>query len=114
LDHLDVVFITEGECDTLIVFQEVNDLVGACTLGSASGRLDIAEWGCQFIPIQHIITVYDNDAAGERGAQSWGSLGGRVKQAKVPEPYKDINEFFIAGGKVADWVMATLKSLGVD
>jgi len=107
--NVDIVFVTEGEFDALVLFQEACDLVGSCTLGSASERLDIARWGLDFLPVAQIYLAYDNDTAGKAGAEAWGSLGGRVLHARVPAPYKDINDYFTAGGDVAAWVMETLR-----
>lgn len=111
--NVDVVVVTEGEFDTLVLFQEAGDLVGACTLGSASERLDVARWGLDLLPINHILTVYDSDEAGRKGADAWGSLGGRVKRARVPPPHKDINDFFSSRGDLAGWVMDTMQVNGI-
>lgn len=109
----DVVFITEGEFDTLVLYQEAKELVGACTLGSATNRLNFAQWGLYFLPVLHIITVYDNDPAGHEGTSAWEDLGGRVKKARVPDHFKDINEFFTSGGDIGSWVMAVLAEYNI-
>lgn len=104
----DVVFLTEGELDALLLWQEAGDLVGVGTLGGAAERLNFARFGKYLLAAEHIFTAYDNDPAGEQGAEAWKQVSGRVHTARVPAG-KDLTEYWQAGGDLAAWVMETIQ-----
>ena len=106
----DILFLTEGEFDAMLLHQEAGDLVGVCTLGGASERLNFARFGKYLLAAKHIIAAYDSDDAGKNGAGAWRTLSARVNCTQVPVG-KDITEFWQAGGNLADWVMEVLKNL---
>ena len=62
-DHA-IGFIVEGEFDAMLLEQEAGDLVGVCTLGSASSRHLSSKWLSYFLGCQRIYLVGDNDKAG--------------------------------------------------
>ncbi len=114
----DVLFLCEGELDALLLSQRqelggAGDLVGAVTLGAATDRLDFARWGQYLLPAKALVCAYDNDPAGEDGAAYWQGLSERVKRARIPEPFKDVTEYYQGGGDLAAWVMETLRALEV-
>jgi DNA primase len=105
----DVVFITEGEFDALLLWQEARDFVGVCTLGGASDQLDFARFGLYLLAAKHIFIAYDNDPAGQKAVETWKEMSARVLPAQVPAG-KDITEYWQAGGDLSFWVMEILKT----
>jgi len=98
----------EGEFDCMIAHQELNDVISCATLGSAIATPDLATWGAYFLPINKIISCYDNDKAGSDGAKRLAELAGdRVITAKIPDG-KDINDYFLAGGDLFQWLKGYL------
>lgn len=117
----DVVFVTEGEFDSMIIKQEAGDLVGSVTLGSASQHFYEERYGETFKLAKHVIVSLDNDEAGQKALEKWKShrevmacLYGKVKYAHTPEGFKDVNDFHVAGGDVAKWVMDTLSDMRIE
>ena len=108
----DILYLTEGEFDAMLLHQEAGDLVGVCTLGSASDQLNFARFGKYILAAKHIITAYDSDDAGRKGAEGWMKLSARVHCALIPQS-KDITEFWESGGDLASWVMEILRDLGI-
>lgn len=105
----DIVFIVEGEFDSLLLHQEAGDLVGVCTLGGASSRFDWGHWGKYLSFAKWFFVAYDNDNAGDSGADAWQELSGRVKRVRIPEGKgKDITDAWKAGVKLDDWVLSVL------
>ena len=101
--------ICEGEFDTLIAAQEAAQLVAAVSTGSASSRLN-TWWHGDLISCPAILVAFDNDAAGQRGAQRLQRLSPRVRVIRVPEG-KDITEFYLGGGDLYAWIEAALAGV---
>jgi hypothetical protein len=108
-DH-DIAVVVEGECDALLLEQEAGDLVGVCTLGSASSRTLDGCWLSYLIHCQKIILVGDNDPAGQDWVRSMGNLSRRMCWTKVPAG-KDITEFWRKGGDLKGWIEALLHQI---
>lgn len=108
----DIVFLTEGEFDAMLLHQQAGDLVGVCTLGGASDRPNFAHFGKYILAAKHVIIAYDRDDAGNKGSEIWRNLSARVHCAQIPQG-KDITEFWQSGGDLSDWVMEVLKNLGI-
>lgn len=104
----DIVFVTEGELDALLLMQEAGQYVGVCTLGGASDRLDWGLWGKYLSFAKWFYIAYDNDLAGESGLARWQAMTGRAIQANVPEG-KDITDAYLAGVDLTEWVFSTIK-----
>jgi DNA primase len=96
-------FLVEGEFDALLLEQEAGDLVGVCTLGSASSRNLTSQWQSHFLSCQRIFLVGDNDQAGRDWASVMSGISHRLKRANVPKG-KDISEFWQMGGDLRNWV----------
>lgn len=109
----DVLFLTEGEFDAMLLHQEAGNLIGVSTLGGAGDRLDFSRFGKYILSASHIITVYDSDPAGQKGADVWEKLSARVHRVQVPKG-KDITDFWQADGDLAGWVMEVLKNLKIS
>jgi DNA primase len=101
-DHT-IVFIVEGEFDAMLLEQEAGNLVGVCTLGSASSRHLSSKWLSYFLGCQRIYLVGDNDKAGKDWAETLLGLSRRLKQIQMPEG-KDISEFWLMTGNLLGWV----------
>ncbi|MBE2270745.1 MAG: toprim domain-containing protein [Anaerolinea sp.] len=99
--------ICEGEFDTLIAQQEAGEMVAAVSLGSASATLAI-RWYSALVTCSDVLVAYDNDAAGEKGAQRLCDLSPRFRTIRVPHG-KDITAFYLSGGDVYGWVELTLR-----
>jgi DNA primase len=109
----DLVFVVEGELDALTLQQEAGDLVGVCSLGSASEqRLDWARWGRYLSAAVKIFVCLDADQAGQAAAEAWKGISGRVTLVQPPGGYKDVNEAHCHGVNLADWVMYVLNDNG--
>lgn len=101
----DIALFCEGEFDCMVAHQELNDVLPAVTLGSATNAPDLATWGAYLRLIKIIYSAYDHDKAGDSGARRLMDLAGdRVKLAPLPDGYKDINEFYSAGGNLWEWL----------
>lgn len=106
----DLVFVTEGELDALLLWQEAGSLAGVCTLGSASERVDLGKWGRYLSYARRLFIAYDNDPAGQKGLDYWQSWNGRAVKAGVPAG-KDITEAYLSGVDLSDWVIDTIKTV---
>ncbi|MCC7207454.1 MAG: toprim domain-containing protein, partial [Anaerolineae bacterium] len=100
-DH-DVALFVEGEFDALVAEQEVGDMVGVATLGSATGKL-ADNWISHLMHCKRILVAYDADDAGRKGAAYWQSLTRRAVVVTLPFG-KDITEFVKQGGNVKQWL----------
>ena len=85
--------ITEGEIDTISVYQAGFKNVISVTNGSESTGL----WIEKLNEIKKIFINFDNDDAGKKGALKLAERLGIEKCINVvtPSPYKDANEFFL-------------------
>lgn len=101
-------FIVEGEFDAMLLEQEVGDLVGVCTLGSASSRHLSSDWLSYFLGYQRIYLMGDNDKAGCDWSEALLGLSRRLKWIQVPEGAKDISEFWLTTGNLHGWVKKIL------
>ena len=104
------VVVTEGEFDAMLLHQELGDLVGVVTLGSASSRLPDA-WVPHLLGVQRLLVAHDTDAAGLEGAAMWQSISPRT-QRLAPLAGKDVTESYLAGGDLRAWVQFALGDDG--
>lgn len=110
----DIVIVTEGEFDAMLLQQEAGDLVGVCTLGSATDRFDWGRYGKYVGFVKWLLIAYDIDDAGDLGAEIWQGVSGRVKRIKIPEGSgKDITDAWKSGVNLSDWVMDVLVENGL-
>ncbi len=104
-DHA-VVLLVEGEFDALLAAQESGGQMGVATLGSASTTLN-ARWLSMLIHCRKLLVCYDADEAGQKGAARLQAMTDRAQIVRLPWG-KDITEFVMQGGSVAQWLNATL------
>lgn len=109
----DLALFVEGEFDAMIAWQELNDVIAVCTLGSAGNRPDFAVWGACLLPLENILALYDADRAGQAGLQALQELSERVLPVHLPPGAKDVNEYRLAGGDLWEWLKGELTRLGL-
>jgi len=104
LEFSEICLITEGEFNAMIGDQELDHVIPVASMGSASNRPELVQWGPYFMNKSLILAVYDDDEAGNEGALALReTLGERIKLAALP-PGKDLNAFYKDGGNLFDWI----------
>ena len=99
--------ICEGEFNTMIAWQELQDVAAFVSPGAAKNRLDLATWGAYLAEPERLIACFDNDAAGQSGA-AW--LADELGAYLAPVPQGDLNEFYLSGGNLwVDWLGPVLN-----
>ena len=103
--------ITEGEFDSLICTQEAGWLGHVCTVGGAAGNpTDSALAYLACCPWWLICTDYDD--AGSKAAWGWSERSPeKARRAFLPDGSKDVNDYFLAGGNVRDWIASEIARL---
>jgi KaiC/GvpD/RAD55 family RecA-like ATPase len=97
LANTEEIFVCEGEIDTISLVQlGFENAVGTTT----GARAFPDDWLPLFDGQQRIYMVYDQDAAGQRGAFDRARQLGidRVWNVKLPEGVNDVNDFVRVGG----------------
>jgi len=96
------VYLCEGEIDALSLWDKGEKNVVATTTGA--GSFDPA-WIDQLKDVKKIIIVYDPDEPGQKGSREVARRLGydRCFNVTLPEG-KDLNEYFMAGNKIADFI----------
>lgn len=97
--------ICEGEINCIIADQEIGDCISVCSVGSASTHLDMLTFGKYFLTMKFILANFDHDKAGDSGKKMvMDAFGDRVKVCSLPNDAKDLNDYFLAGGDLFDWI----------
>ena len=101
----EIVFMTEGEFDAILLYQHVCDFAGVITLGANTNRLDPVTWGRFLLPVKYLLPAYDLDEAGRRGLRALMGESGRIIQADLPasDGVKDVTDFWKSGGNLTAW-----------
>jgi len=111
----EIILLTEGELDCALAEQELGDVLGVATLGSAAKHLDLQTWGVYLLPARLILTAYDFDAAGRNGSRELSALSARIRRLRVPvlrPGDKDLTDYHKAGGDLWQWLRYQLQALG--
>ncbi|HQP25124.1 MAG TPA: DnaB-like helicase C-terminal domain-containing protein [Smithellaceae bacterium] len=96
------VYLCEGEIDALSLWDKSEKNVIATTTGA--GSFDPA-WIDQLKDVKKIIIVYDPDEPGQKGAREVARRLGYDRCFNVILPDgKDLNEYFMAGNTIADFI----------
>lgn len=102
----------EGEFDAMILAQEAGELVDVVSLAGAAKMLPAAHphsW--ELLRYRQVFVVYDNDAAGEQGGCKVApSEAGKV--LKLPADHHDVNDAYIAGFDLDEWIGNALPNSG--
>jgi hypothetical protein len=101
--------LAEGEFDAMLLWQEVDDMVGIATLGSCNRGLS-ARALRYLLGCPRLLVAYDVDAEGEKGAKRLRQLSPRMRRIRPPMG-KDVTAFSQAGGRGQDWVHFELARL---
>ena len=103
-DHLPVLLLTEGEWDTMLVWEHCADLCDVGTLGGAQSKFDLLDFAL-LTSYLAILVVHDDDKAGERG-RSYISKLHAVSERIVPiePPAHDLTDFWKSGGDLRQWI----------
>jgi twinkle protein len=101
LEGAEEIYITEGELDTISLWdQGIKNMVGV-TIGA--GSFDPG-WIDQLKPIKKIYLCYDQDEAGQKGAREAARRLGYGRCFNVAMPAgQDINDFFRSGKDIFDF-----------
>ena len=95
----------EGEFDCQIAWQELNQYIPCVTMGSATNIPDLTTWGEYLQRPSTILAAYDNDHAGESRSHTMALLlGHKTKLMALPQGIKDINQAFLAGVDLYQWL----------
>jgi hypothetical protein len=104
--------VVEGEFDTLLLWQELGEMIDVLSLGSATGRLH-DRWVAALLPIRRFWIATDADAEGEDAARYWLELTGeRGKRVLPPASAKDVTEAWQAGADLNGWLRGLLGQQG--
>jgi DNA primase len=99
------VLIVEGEFDALVVAQ-TSRLVVPVALGSASNTLR-AHWMGRLVCCPAIYARMDKDDSGQNAVRRLQAISERVRGVQVPDPHKDLNDYWLADGDgFRQWVRA--------
>lgn len=109
-EFFDQAIICEGELDALLLWQEVEDLIGVISLGGTSCQIDYSIWGLYLIGIRQFFSLYDNDPAGKQGRKKLDHLvTSHIKIPKLNEQTKDLTDFYMAGGNIRELIKVHLN-----
>ena len=96
LNTTDYCVICEGEIDCMTL-----DQAGLPAVSSTGGASTFRpQWARFFAHCKDVFVCFDNDDAGTNGALAVRALMPRARLVKVPDGYKDINEWALGGGNV--------------
>jgi len=102
--------LVEGEFNALIAHQELAHLIDIVSVGSASNGV-AQRWLPYLLHYSTILTLYDNDEAGRKGMASLKQLSYKVQQVWLPLEVGDLNEFYLTGGDLHQWLTFHLERL---
>jgi hypothetical protein len=103
MDHRPVLILTEGEWDTMILWENCMDLCDAGTIGGAQSKFDLLDLAL-LTRYQKIFVVHDDDKAGDQGRDYIASLKAISPRIEsIIPPAHDLTDFWRAGGDVRAW-----------
>lgn len=105
----DAVIFCEGELDALLLWQEVNEIAGVVTLGSANESLSIATWGLHLLHTTRRFVAYDADHSGQVGMDKLAWMNPEILSIPIVRPAdKDLTDYYMSGGSLRAWVEEAL------
>ena len=103
MHHLPVLILTEGEWDTMLLWEHCADLCDAGTIGGAQSKFDLLDLA-QLTRYQKIFVVHDDDKAGDAGRAYIASLKAISPRIEsISPPAHDLTDFWRSGGDVRFW-----------
>lgn len=103
--------IVEGEFEALILAQELGDVLGAVTFGSASDRPKGRRLG-PILPASRWYVATDADAAGDQSADGWLASSARCIRVRPPGGHKDWTDAARGGVDLRRWWSDRLAGSG--
>lgn len=99
-----VVVLAEGESDTMALWSLLPGTVAVCgSPGAAVSERTWANWGLDFLFARKVFTCFDNDEAGQRGAEIARRVLGEERCTNVvPTKGIDISDHLLAGGTLGE------------
>jgi DNA primase len=96
IEHKQTVYLTEGVFDWLTLLQW--GIPAVCPLGANLSTMQTA-----LLLNKEVVCCQDADTAGDNAAKKVAEDLPRTRRLRPPEPYKDWNEWLIAGATRADF-----------
>lgn len=104
LGHYPVLVLTEGEWDTMLLWEYCPDLCDVGTLGGAVAKLDTLDLSI-LTRYLAVLVVHDDDNAGEQGRKYVAELHARFDRVQaIQPPAHDLTDFWKAGGSLRSWL----------
>jgi len=120
IQYGELVMMVEGEIDALSVIQEAGDLVNCVATGSA-GKGRLGKWIAEIGLASFILQSFDEDEAGDSGAEFWLKLFEKICIRWTPGLWKDVNEMLqkqLSGENdvctLRQWVQYGIDSATID
>jgi hypothetical protein len=101
--------LAESELDALSAQQEAGDLVSCLATGSTSKALTSRWIGRLAQQASHVLQSFDDDEAGEAGAEEWREALPEALCTRWAPLAHDINQMLQEGLPVREWVVAGLQ-----
>ncbi len=104
LGHYPILVLTEGEWDTMLLWEYCPDLCDVGTLGGAASKLDVVDLSI-LTRYLAVLVIHDDDKAGEMGRQYISDLRTRFpRMQSIQPPAHDLTDFWKAGGDLRAWL----------
>ncbi len=114
LGHLPILVLTEGEWDTLLLWEYCPDLCDAGTLGGAGAKLDILDLSLLSRYLA-VLVVHDDDKAGGKGREYITELHTRFSRVRsIQPPAHDLTDFWKSGEKNLRSWLASQVSMALE
>lgn len=108
-DHLPVLLLTEGEWDTMLVWEQAPDLCDVGTIGGAQNKFDLFDLAL-LTRYLAILVVHDDDQAGEKGRSYISKLHAISERiVSVQPPAHDLTDYWKSGGDLRGWVATQVQ-----
>ena len=102
--------LTEGEWDTMILWDHAMDLCDAGTIGGAQSKFDLLDLAL-LTRYQKIFVVHDDDKAGDKGREYIASLKAISPRIEsISPPAHDLTDYWRSGGDVRVWAAGYVAS----
>jgi hypothetical protein len=103
-DYFPVLLLTEGEWDTMILWEHCADLCDMGTIGGAQSKFDLLDLAL-LTRYPKIFVVHDDDKAGDKGRayiNSLKAISPRIES--IAPPAHDLTDYWKPGGDLRKWV----------
>jgi hypothetical protein len=110
LRGLPVLFLVEGEPDTILAWQAIGDLADVATLGGARHRVESND-AMLLAKAWSIIAILDTDQAGDEGIAYLKRVSQRLVAVRPPD--HDLTDYWRHGGDLRAWLAASIVDQSV-